>query len=83
MNKIYLISFLIILSACSRGPLKNREDLMREAKNAPALIDSLTKDSFFLALKKHIAVMKKSNQVKDPMVFGKKKIPKSDYIASL
>ena len=83
MNKIYLISFIIILSACSRAPLKNREDLMREAKNAPALVDSLTKDSFFLALKKHLAVMKKSNQVKDPMVFGKKKIPKADYIASL
>lgn len=83
MKKIFLISFLIILSACSRAPLKNREDLMRPAKNAPALIDSLTKESFFLSLRKHIDVMKKSNQVKDPMVFGKKQIAKSDYIASL
>lgn len=83
MNKIYLIIFLIILSACSRAPLKNREDLMRPAGNAPALVDSLSKESFFIALRKHIDVMKKSNQVKDPMVFGKKKIAKADYIASL
>lgn len=83
MNKIYLIIFLIILSACSRAPLKNREDLMRPAGNAPVLVDSLPKESFFIALRKHIDVMKKSNQVKDPMVFGKKKIPKADYIASL
>lgn len=83
MNKIHLIILLVILSACSRAPLKNREDLMRPASNAPSLTDSLTKESFFLALRKHIDVMKKSNQVKDPMVFGKKKIPKADYISSL
>ncbi len=83
MNKIYLIIFLIILSSCARAPLKNREDLMRPAGDAPALVDSLSKESFFIALRKHIDVMKKSNQVKDPMVFGKKQIAKADYIASL
>lgn len=84
MSKIYLIVFfIIILSSCSRAPLKNREDLMRPVSNTPELLDSLSKESFFIALRKHIDVMKKSNQVKDPMVFGKKKITKADYIASL
>ncbi len=83
MNKVYLIILLVLLNACARAPLKNREDLMRPASNAPVLLDNLPKESFFLALRKHIDVMKKSNQVKDPMVFGKKTIPKNDYIASL
>ena len=83
MSKIYLSIILIILSSCSRAPLKNRDDLMRAASNSPVITDSLTKESFFLTLRKHIDVMKKSNQVKDPMVFGKKKILKADYIASL
>lgn len=83
MNKVYLIILLVILSACARAPLKNRDDLMRPASDAPVLIDNLSKESFFIALKNHIDVMKKSNQVKDPMIFGKKKIPKTDYIASL
>lgn len=83
MKKVFLIILFLILSACSRAPLKNREDLMRPASNAPALIDNLSRESFFIALRNHIDVMKKSNQVKDPMVFGKKQIPKADYIASL
>jgi len=83
MNKISLIILLVTLSACSRAPLKNREDLMRPASDAPAITDNLSRESFFIALRNHIDVMKKSNQVKDPMVFGKKQIPKADYIASL
>lgn len=83
MNKIHLIILLVILSACARSPLKNRDDLMRPASDAPALTDNLSRESFFIALRNHIDVMKKSNQVKDPMVFGKKKIPKADYIAAL
>jgi membrane-bound lytic murein transglycosylase A len=83
MSKISLIVLLVFFSACSRAPLKNREDLMRPASNAPAITDYLSRESFFIALRNHIDVMKKSNQVKDPMVFGKKKIPKADYIASL
>lgn len=83
MKKISLIVLILTLASCSRAPLKNREDLMRPASNAPVLTDSLSKESFYLALRKHIDVMKKSNQVKDPMVFGKKKIPKADYISSL
>lgn len=83
MKKVFLVILFVMLSGCSRAPLKNREDLMRPASNAPALIDNLSKESFFIALRNHIDVMKKSNQVKDPMVFGKKQIPKADYIVSL
>jgi membrane-bound lytic murein transglycosylase A len=83
MKKVSLIILFVMLSACSRAPLKNREDLMRPASDAPALMDNLSKESFFIALRNHIDVMKKSNQVKDPMVFGKKQIPKADYIGSL
>lgn len=83
MKKVSLIILFVMLSACTRAPLKNREDLMRPASDAPALIDNLSKESFFIALRNHIDVMKKSNQVKDPMVFGKKQIPKADYMASL
>lgn len=83
MNKVYLIILLVLLNACARAPLKNREDLMRVASNSPVLMDNLSKESFFIALRKHIDVMKKSNQVKDPMVFGKKTIPKASYIESL
>lgn len=83
MKKVSLIILLVMLSACSRAPLKNREDLMRPASNAPVITDHLSRESFFIALRNHIDVMKKSNQVKDPMVFGKKQIPKASYIASL
>jgi membrane-bound lytic murein transglycosylase A len=83
MKKVSLIIFFVILSACSRSPLKNREDLMRPASNAPVIIDNLSRESFFIALKNHIDVMKKSNQIKDPMIFGKKQISKASYMASL
>lgn len=49
----------------------------------PNLRDALSKESFFLTLRKHINVMKTSKMVKDPMVFGSKKISKDDYIKSL
>ena len=83
MKNVFLIILVILLNACSRGPLKKREDLMRPASDSPVITDHLSKESFFIALRKHIDSMKKSNQVKDPMVFGKKQIPKNSYIASL
>jgi membrane-bound lytic murein transglycosylase A len=78
-----LILCLLIISSCARAPLKHIEDSMRPASSPPVLTDSLSKESFFSALNKHLAVMKKSNQVQDPMIFGQKKIKKADYIASL
>lgn len=56
---------------------------MRKAKEAPVVLDSLPKESFFSALKKHIDVMKTSLLVKNPMVFGERKIDKDQYIKSL
>ncbi len=73
---------IIILCSCARAPLENREDSMR-ASSFPALQDALTKESFFIALRKHIDVMKTSRMVKDPLVFGKTKISKDAYIKSL
>ncbi|MBY0415779.1 MAG: MltA domain-containing protein, partial [Bdellovibrionales bacterium] len=80
-----LIAFTLVLffAACSRAPLKNNEDLMRITSNPPAIFDSLSKESFLTALKKHIEVMKISTQVQDPMNFGKKIIKKAEYIKSL
>lgn len=77
----YLL-ILFILCSCSRAPLKNREDSMRPSA-FPVLSDALTKESFFIALRKHIDVMKTSKMVKDPMIFGKRIISKNDYINSL
>lgn len=56
---------------------------MRPAKDVPELIDSLSRESFFATLKKHLAVMKTSRQVKNPMTFGERKIEKSKYIQAL
>ena len=56
---------------------------MRIVKFQPTLLDSLSKESFFLTLKKHIQVMKNSKLVKDPMIFGILKIEKNKYISSL
>lgn len=81
---LYIALFLVLFfSACSRAPLKHNEDAMRLASAPPALLDQLSKESFLESLKKHIAVMKISGQVQDPMVFGKKSIKKSDYINAL
>jgi len=56
---------------------------MRLSKNPPMLVDSLSRESFFSTFSTHIDVMKKSNLVKDPMIFGPLKISKNDYIKSL
>ncbi|MDO9180925.1 MAG: MltA domain-containing protein [Bacteriovorax sp.] len=56
---------------------------MRPLKKRPIVLDSLSKDSFFSALVKHIEVMKKSSQVSDPMIFGERRIEKNKYVAAL
>ncbi len=56
---------------------------MRLAKNPPVLKDSLSLESFLAALKSHIEVFKKTSLVKDPLVFGEKKVSKKDYLISL
>jgi membrane-bound lytic murein transglycosylase A len=56
---------------------------MRPTHTHVQLSDSLSPESFFATLKKHIAVMKISDQVKDPMIFGERKILKAKYINSL
>ena len=43
----------------------------------------MSRESFFNALKKHIAVMRTSSLVQDPMIFGQKKIKKENYIFAL
>lgn len=50
---------------------------------APALVDSLSAESFFQTLNSHITVMQNSKIVKDPMIFGETKIAKADYIKAL
>ena len=79
----YLICLFLIVTGCSRAPLRRAEEAMRPTKSAPRFIDGLSKESFFNALKKHISVMKTSNQVSDPMIFGELKIGKIKYIAAL
>lgn len=81
--KYYLSIFLLLLSSCARSPVKRIEESMRLVNDRPVLSDSLTRDSFFDSLRKHINVMKTSRQVMDPMTFGNKKISKRTYIASL
>ena len=81
MRNILLLLFLFY--SCTRSPLKHVEDAMRPINSIPKFTDSLSKESFFVALKKHITVMKSSSQVSNPMVFGSKKIEKVKYIAAL
>ena len=45
--------------------------------------DSLSKQSFYDALKAHIDVFKKTTLVKDPLQFGKRTIPKNEYLLAL
>ncbi|MGZ3806556.1 MAG: murein transglycosylase A [Bacteriovorax sp.] len=77
---LVLFAFLV---SCARSPLKKVEEAMRAAQSRPLLVDSLSKESFFSALKKHIAVMKTSKLVYDPMVFGERRIEKAKYIKAL
>lgn len=56
---------------------------MRESKKQLDLTDSLSAESFLTTLQNHIDVMKKSRQVSDPMTFGKRTIPKAEYISAL
>ncbi len=80
----FYVTFLVTgLSSCSRMPIKSIGQAMRKSETPKKLIDSLSKESFFNTLKKHIEVMSNSHQVNDPMVFGSIKISKSDYINSL
>lgn len=82
--KYILVCFLpIILASCARAPLSRIEEAMRPITKHIELSDSLSPGSFFVSLKKHIETMKISNQVKDPMIFGTKKISKKKYINSL
>lgn len=81
--KYHLCIILLLLFSCARSPLKRIEDSMRPAKNVPQLVDTLSRESFFITLKKHIAVMKKSRQVMGQLTFGERKIEKAKYIASL
>jgi membrane-bound lytic murein transglycosylase A len=77
------IALTLLISGCARTKIARLEDSMRVTTLKVPLSDSLSKESFFQTLKKHIAVMKISRQVSDPLVFGTKKITKSDYIHSL
>lgn len=56
---------------------------MRPVTKEIQLEDSLGVESFHKTLKKHIEVMKTSKMIKDPMIFGQRKISKAAYIASL
>jgi membrane-bound lytic murein transglycosylase A len=79
----YLLCLFLIFAGCARAPLKHIEDAMRPVKSPPNFSDSLSKESFFVALKKHITVMQTSKQVSDIMVFGDRKIEKIKYISAL
>ncbi len=81
MKKILVICML--LTSCARTKLVRIEDAMRPAHGNIRPVDSLSADSFLVTLKKHIEVVKKSRLVNDPMIFGKRKIAKADYIAAL
>lgn len=74
---------VILLSSCARAPLRHMEEAMRPAKVLPIIRDSFPPQDFLATLKKHIAVMKTSPKVSDPMIFGKTKIEKNKYIAAL
>jgi membrane-bound lytic murein transglycosylase A len=77
------IILLLLLASCARAPLKRLEDAMRPLNSTPELIDSLSRESFFTTLEKHIEVMKNSKQITDPMTFGERKITKLKYLTAL
>lgn len=83
MKKFLFLCVTFIFFSCARAPLRSIENSMRPAKILPQLVDCKSSESFFLALKNHIDVMKRSKQVTDPMIFGKLKISKEQYINSL
>lgn len=78
-----IIVILFLLAGCARAPLTRIEDAMRKTESPPELIDSLSRENFFAALKKHLEQMKNSSRVADPMIFGQRKIEKKNYIESL
>lgn len=79
------ISFVLVgvLSSCTRSVIKSPYEAMRLASQAPTIVDSHTRESFFSTLRAHIDVMKKSGLVKEQMIFGETKISKAHYMAAL
>ncbi len=73
----------LLLASCARAPITRIDESMRLASSRPVFTDTLSKESFFIALRKHIDVMKSSRMVMPVMTFGPTKIPKEKYIASL
>ncbi len=82
-NWTQLLILVLLFASCARAPLVKRADSMRLAKNPPTISDTLSKESFFSALKKHIDEIKKSRMVKDQMIFGNKTLDKIVYLNSL
>lgn len=84
LMKIF-ISFVLfgVLSSCTRSVIKSPHEAMRLSGQAPTIVDSHSRESFFTTLRAHIDVMKKSALVKEQMIFGEIKISKAEYMAAL
>ena len=79
------ISFVLfgVLSSCTRTVIKSPHEAMRLATQAPTIVDTHSRESFFSTLRAHIDVMKKSGLVKEQMIFGETKISKAHYVSAL
>lgn len=83
MKKISIVLFIIILiSSCSRELVKNPEQSMR-LSSIPNVEDKLPTNQFFNTLKDHISNIENNSKISNEMIFGNKKVLKSNYIASL
>lgn len=84
MKNQCIISLLAVIAiSCSRAPLTKIQDSMRLISHPLVIEDSLSKDSFFKALTKNIELLKSSNRVQDPIIFGSIKVSKASYIEFL
>ena len=69
----------IFFASCARAPLSKIEDAMKPTAKELKVKDTLTKESFFKALIKHLDGMEHSTKINDPMMFGSLKIPLKKY----
>lgn len=82
MTQYFFIVILVLLSACTRAPLKNKEQAMRRVWTSPFLSDDLPMETLLRGLKEQAAVLKTKPEG-TLLTFGPKTISAVEYANAL
>jgi membrane-bound lytic murein transglycosylase A len=79
----FFFVFILLITSCSRAPLKNIQESMRPTSESIELKDYFGKDHFFAGLKSHIEQTRNSKMVPAVLNFGKIQLDKETYLSAL